>query len=265
MAGGRRALTALVVAAALGGCGSQVAPQATGSATDTSERPSSTTTTSGTASSSSSSSTTPSSTPKTDPSHPLRPGDDGARVRQLQMDLNAAGYWLGTPDGAYGHVTSQAVMALQKSAGLDRDGVAGRKTLQALTAGTLPPVPAGVADRIDIDLERQVLVVVRGGAVKYVINTSTASGETYMSHGRPAVAVTPMGTFTVGRTFKGSEVAPLGTLYSPRYFYGGYAVHGAGSIPGYPASHGCARVSNPAMDFIWSKDLMPVGSTVVVR
>ena len=30
------------------------------------------------------------------------------------------------------------------------------------------------------------------------------------------------------------------------------------------ASHGCARVSNAAMDMIWEQDLMPVGSTVVV-
>lgn len=186
-------------------------------------------------------------------------------MRQLQRDLAAAGYWLGRPDGTYGHLTSQAVMALQKSAGLSRDGVAGTKTLEALAAGTLPPQPSGPADRIDIDLQRQVLIVVRGGSIRYVINTSTASGETYISHGRPAVAVTPKGTFSVGRIHQGSEVAPLGTLYSPRYFYGGYAVHGAGSIPGYPASHGCARVSNPAMDMIWSQDLMPVGSTVIVR
>lgn len=105
----------------------------------------------------------------------------------------------------------------------------------------------------------------RGGSITHVINTSTASGETYISRGQPAVAVTPTGTFRVGRTFRGAEVAPLGTLYSPRYFYGGYAVHGAASIPGYPASHGCARVSNAAMDLIWSEDLMPVGSTVIVR
>lgn len=185
-------------------------------------------------------------------------------MRALQRDLNAAGYWLGTPDGTYGHLTEQAVMALQKSAGLTRDGVAGRKTLDALAEGTLPPLPSGPADRVEIDLERQVLLVVRGGSITYVINTSTASGETYISRGQPAVAVTPTGTFRVGRTFRGAEVAPLGTLYSPRYFYGGYAVHGSGSIPAYPASHGCARVSNPAMDMIWDEDLMPVGSPVVV-
>jgi lipoprotein-anchoring transpeptidase ErfK/SrfK len=60
-------------------------------------------------------------------------------------------------------------------------------------------------------------------------------------------------------------VAPLGRLYRPVYFYGGYAVHGSGSIPAYPASHGCARVSNPAIDMIWRENLMPDGLRVLVR
>lgn len=186
-------------------------------------------------------------------------------MTRLQKALNDLGYWVGTPDGTYGHLTEQAVMALQKSAGLERDGVLGPKTVEELTKGTLPPLPEGEADRVEIDLERQLLLVVRDGELSHVINTSTASGEPYTSSaGQPAIAVTPTGTFEVGRVFDGPETAPLGQLYRPRYFVGGYAVHGAGYIPGYPASHGCARVSNAAMDLIWSKDLMAVGSTVVV-
>ncbi|MFX4287844.1 L,D-transpeptidase family protein [Janibacter sp. G349] len=269
----RAALVALLAGATLAGCGTQVAQQPI-TVTAPVDRPtsSSSTTSPSTTSSSTSTASAPASTSPTstagakgDASDPLRPGDRGPQVRRLQRDLTEAGYWNGRADGTYGHLTEQAVLALQKSAGLGRDGIAGRKTLDALASGTLPPLPKGAADRIEIDLERQVLLVVRGGSIRYVINTSTASGETYMSHGRPAVAVTPTGTFTVGRTHRGNEVAPLGTLYSPRYFYGGYAVHGAASIPGYPASHGCARVSNAAMDLIWSEDLMPVGSTVIVR
>ncbi len=44
----------------------------------------------------------------------------------------------------------------------------------------------------------------------------------------------------------------------------GIAVHGYGSVPAYPASHGCARVSLPAMDMIWRERLMPSGATVLV-
>ena len=32
-------------------------------------------------------------------------------------------------------------------------------------------------------------------------------------------------------------------LYNPVYFTGGFAIHGAKSVPNHPASHGCVRVS----------------------
>lgn len=238
----------------------------TSGTSSSSTSPSSTGSSSSAPSSSSSSSTStpsPSATPR-DTS--LRPGDSGPRVRSLQRSLTRLGYWGGTADGTYGGLTEQAVLALQKQAGLDRDGVAGPRTLRAVADGTRPTVGAGAPDRVEIDLERQLLYVVRDGRVRWAISTSTGSGETYeSSYDGLAVAVTPPGTFTVGRVYDGSEVAKLGTLYRPRYFNGGIAVHGAASVPGWPASHGCARVSDPAMDLIWSQDLMPVGSTVVVR
>ena len=64
----------------------------------------------------------------------------------------------------------------------------------------------------------------------------------------------------------GWQEGPLGNLYRPRYFNSrdAIAVHGSGSIPPYPASHGCARVSTAAMDMIWARNLMPMGSRVVV-
>ena len=41
-------------------------------------------------------------------------------------------------------------------------------------------------------------------------------------------------------------------------------MHGSPSIPAYPASHGCARVSNAAMDMIWAQGVMPIGGRVTV-
>jgi lipoprotein-anchoring transpeptidase ErfK/SrfK len=57
----------------------------------------------------------------------------------------------------------------------------------------------------------------------------------------------------------------LGVLYRPRFFIRGVAVHGYSSVPNYPASHGCVRVTNQAMDMLWATNAMPMGSTVVVR
>lgn len=45
----------------------------------------------------------------------------------------------------------------------------------------------------------------------------------------------------------------LGLLWRPNYFHGGVALHGSTSVPTYAASHGCGRVTVPAMDRIWSQ------------
>ena len=42
-------------------------------------------------------------------------------------------------------------------------------------------------------------------------------------------------------------------------------MHGMTSVPGYPASHGCVRLSLPAMDFLWDTGLIPVGTPVWVH
>ena len=193
----------------------------------------------------------------------LKVGDSGPYVKSVQQRLSSLGYWNGTPDGAYGMLTAQAVMALQKAAGLGRDGVYGPSTRAALQNGARPQSRIG-GTGIEVDKARQLLLVVRAGKVVTILNTSTGSGETYTSRGSQHVASTPSGTFGTFRSVDRLDKGPLGDLWRPRYFNGGIAVHGAASIPGYPASHGCARVSNPAMNMIWSAGLMPIGGRVVV-
>jgi lipoprotein-anchoring transpeptidase ErfK/SrfK len=157
-------------------------------------------------------------------------------------------------------------MAFQKAQGLGRDGVAGPATLAALPGAQRPaPVdPAGT--HLEIDLARQILLVVEGGQTRWVLNTSTGNGEAYAApSGGTAVATTPTGRFTINREVDGLRQAPLGTLYRPKYFVGGIAIHGSGSIPAQPASHGCARVTNAAMDLLWASGLAPIGAPVVVH
>lgn len=199
--------------------------------------------------------------PRTD----LRPGDRGPKVLALQERLSGLGYWLGEPDGHYGSLTQQAVWALQKTAGISRDGRVGPKTQRALDRGVRPKTRLD-GNGIDIDLRRQILLVVRGGQVKYILNTSTGGGYEYeRKDGSTATARTPKGSFRVYHSVDGRDEGFLGEMWRPRYFKGGYAVHGSPSIPPYPASHGCARLSNAAMNMIWARDYMPMGSTVLVR
>jgi peptidoglycan hydrolase-like protein with peptidoglycan-binding domain len=194
----------------------------------------------------------------------LELGEGGDAVLALQNRLVELGYWLGSADGNYGQLTRQAVMAFQKAEGLGRDGVAGPITRERLAGARRQGSHAG-GTGLEIDLKRQILMVVQGGQVRWVINTSTGNNETYTSStGGSAVAATPPGSFTIDREIDGVREAPLGTLYRPKYFNGGIAVHGSGSIPAHPASHGCARVTNSAMDMLWSSGVAQIGTRVTV-
>jgi lipoprotein-anchoring transpeptidase ErfK/SrfK len=68
----------------------------------------------------------------------------------------------------------------------------------------------------------------------------------------------------MGRQIDGVRHGPLGDLWRPKYFNGGIAIHGSPSIPPYPASHGCARLSNAAMNWIWATNKIPLKTKVWV-
>src|SRR5690606_27197855 len=189
----------------------------------------------------------------------------GPAVEELQQRLSALGYWLGDVDGHYGQLTRQAVMAFQKAEGLDRDGVAGPDTRGTLETASRPEPRFAEGDHLEVDLERQLLLVVRDGRVQWALNTSTGSGEAYnRPSGGSGVARTPRGEFEIERQINGVRRAELGVLYRPKYFHGGIAVHGSGSVPAHPASHGCVRLTNAAMDLLWSSDVAPIGTEVHV-
>jgi hypothetical protein len=194
----------------------------------------------------------------------LRLGSSGPQVRELQRRLVELGYWLGVRDGDFGPLTQQAVFALQKAAGIERDGVVGPNTRKALARGVRPRATL-TGSGIEIDLDRQLLMVVRTGRPTLVLNTSTGNDERYWATDHWSTAFTPTGTFSVFREVDGQDDSDLGELWRPKYFLRGWAVHGSPSIPPYPASHGCARVSNAAMDMIWARGLMEIGTTVTVH
>lgn len=62
----------------------------------------------------------------------IRIGAKGARVTSLQKALSAVGAYSGSIDGKFGSGTQEAVKLFQKSEKLTSDGLAGKKTLQAL-------------------------------------------------------------------------------------------------------------------------------------
>ena len=205
------------------------------------------------------------STPPTPHHEGLQQGDHGAQVLALQKKLLAMGFWLSSADGSYGQTTEQAVMAFQKATGLARDGVAGPITLKAVQAAAIDLQPQTTSGHwFEIDKTRQLLLIVDDGTIRHIFNTSTGSNSPYVQGGVTYTATTPSGQFAVFRQVDALDPGPLGDLWRPKYFNGGIAIHGSPSIPGFPASHGCARLSNPAIDWIWSSNELPIGTHVTV-
>lgn len=209
--------------------------------------------------------------PEATPEPPAEPvelarGATGERVVALQQRLADLGYFIGAPDGDFGGGTQQAVWALQKAAGLSRDGVVGPATQAALDQGVTPQPRSGSGKVVEIDLDRQLLLAVEDGRVVTVVNASSGNGESYEAKGRTYRAGTPRGTFQVGRQVDGnhSSSLELGDMWRPKFFTGGIAVHGSGSIPPWPASHGCVRVANSAMNWLWDTWRADPGTTVLV-
>ncbi|HEX2029764.1 MAG TPA: cell wall-binding repeat-containing protein [Nitriliruptorales bacterium] len=196
----------------------------------------------------------------------LSRGDSGAEIRAVQDRLVQLGYWLGQPDGTFGSLMTQAVYAFQKVEGLSRTGSIDPATRERLQVAARP-VPRNVhAGRyVEVDKTRQVLLVVQDGAVLHAFNTSTGTGEFYNENGHSGYAITPEGSFTFFRQIDGMRQSDLGQLWRPKYFTDrGHAIHGSNSVPPYPASHGCVRLSNGAIDFIWQTDLVSLGTRLYV-
>lgn len=193
-------------------------------------------------------------------------GSRGSAVKNLQNRLNSLGYWCGGADGVFGGQTHQAVMAVQKAAGLARDGVVGNTTAAKINAGVRPKARVGGSGRhIEIDKARQLALFVENGAVKLIANTSTGGGYLFPYQGRQARAVTPSGSFRIYSRWSGGwQNGVLGRMYRPVYFNGGIAIHGSDSIPASPVSHGCCRVSNSFMDMLWRSGWVNSGTSVRV-
>jgi hypothetical protein len=192
------------------------------------------------------------------------PGASGAVVASLQQQLSTLGYWVDTTNGSFDDSTEQAVWALQKAAGLPTDGVVGPSTWTALAAKVVPHPRAMAGYQIQIDLEDDLLMVVNNGQLEWTLNTSTGGGYSYTQDGVTSVADTPVGVFQTFREVNGLVVDSLGSLWMPKFFYEGFAIHGDTDVPPVPVSHGCARISNEAIEWVWANNIDPIGTTVWV-
>jgi hypothetical protein len=209
--------------------------------------------------------TEPPTTTKPKPTEPaqLRSGAEGPAVEALQRRLAELGYQVHEVDGQFGSETHHAVVAFQKVNRLGRDGVVGPVTRTALERPRLPqPRSRKAGFHVEADLSLQVVYLVKDGKIQEILDASSASGQTYTVHGDVRVAVTPLGDFQIQRKIDAWRKSDLGLLYRPAYFTGGYALHGSYSVPAFPASHGCIRITIAAMDRLYGR--LPVGTPMLV-
>jgi peptidoglycan hydrolase-like protein with peptidoglycan-binding domain len=207
------------------------------------------------------------------PLTPVKPGSSGPAVAAMQARLMEIGFWVPGPTGKYDAVTAQAVMAYQKDNLMERTGVADQATVALMSIAQIRVMSKATSgDLIEVNKGKQLLYVVRDGRVLWAVNTSTGNGQRYVetnkNTGKPVsgVSITEDGLHDVYRQHEnGWRNGDLGQIYRPKYFKGGAAVHGAPRIPGYPASHGCVRVTTTFMDAVWANNLMPMGSKVWVH
>jgi N-acetylmuramoyl-L-alanine amidase len=212
--------------------------------------------------------TEPPTTTKPKPTKPpepaqLRSGSEGPAVEALQRRLAELGYQVHEVDGQFGSETQHAVVAFQKVNRLGRDGVVGPVTRKALERPRVPsPRSRKAGFHVEADLTLQVVYLVKDGKIQEILDASSASGQNYTVDGDVRVAVTPLGDFQIQRKIDAWRKSNLGLLYRPAYFTGGYALHGSYSVPAFPASHGCIRITIAAMDRLFNR--LPVGTPMLV-
>jgi peptidoglycan hydrolase-like protein with peptidoglycan-binding domain len=194
----------------------------------------------------------------------LHLGSRGAMVRAYQRRLRQLRFDPGPVDGVYAQDTAYAAVAAEKALGLARDGVIGPDVRRGLEHFQYrPALPHAEGDRIEINLDTQVLTVYRQWQPILVTTTSTGSGE-YFCGGSDGCqyAITPTGHFHLQYQHQGWDDGKLGRMWNPYYFNGGIAIHGLPSVPAYPASHGCARIPMDIANYFAS--LVTRGESVYV-
>ena len=184
----------------------------------------------------------------------LAAGSSGRDVRALTQRLAQLHIRIPGISSTFSPELIDSIYALQKAYGLPRTGVVGPQTWRMLgRAQLLRPRYRGPSPHIEIDKTRQILLLVRGGAVAAVLPVSSgATGNT--PEGKHHIRWKALAT----TTWLGSAI-----LYRTMTFYGNsFAIHGYYSVPPYPASHGCVRI--PIWTADWLYDQSYVGETVYV-
>ncbi len=185
-----------------------------------------------------------------------------AQIKETEQRLAELGYWTGPIDGRLDDGTRAALIAFQKWEGREITGKLTIAEIEAIRNATGPTPRDTGYEHVEVDVDRQVLMLVKDDDSVKVLPVSTGNDKQFMDEGQMSVAYTPRGRFVVYDKTYGWENGQLGSVYYANYISGGVAIHGYLSVPNQPASHGCIRIPMFAAREV--SDLLPKGTIVLV-
>ena len=184
------------------------------------------------------------------------------QIKQAEQRLAELGYWTGRVDGVFDAASRQALIAFQKWEGRTVTAKLTLEELEAMRTAQAPKAHDDGYEHVEVDVDRQVLMLVREDGRVKVLPVSTGNDQKFMSEGQESVAYTPRGRFVVYDKSYGWENGMLGSVYYANYITGGVAIHGYLTVPATPASHGCIRIPMFAARDV--SRLLPLGTIVLV-
>lgn len=147
--------------------------------------------------SSSNSSSSNSSSSSASSSSLLKQGTKSEAVRTLQQNLKTLGYYTGSVTGNFGPLTKEAVYSFQKANGLSADGIAGEKTLAAVSSK------------------------LKGGSSSGSSNSSSSSSSSGSNNGSSSTSSLLNTSITLQQGTKNDEVLKLQNMLTSLGFYTG--------------------------------------------
>lgn len=184
------------------------------------------------------------------------------QIAEAERQMGKLGYWTGAVDGIVDSASRSALIAFQKYEGRATTGKLTFDELEAIrTAGPPKARETGYA-HVEVDLDRQVLMLVKEDGSVRALPTSTGNNKTFADEGQESIAYTPRGRFLVYAKEVGWQSGPLGATYYANFISGGVAIHGSRNVPERPASHGCIRIPMFAAREV--SKLLKLGTIVLV-
>lgn len=133
-----------------------------------------------------------------------------AQIRDAERLLGELGYWTGPVDGVFDAGSRSALIAFQKWDGRETSGKLTLDEIEAIRAGQGPRAREDGYAHVEVDVDRQVLLIVNEEGSVRVLPVSTGNDKPFQADGQTSIAYTPRGRFVVYDKSFGWEDGVLG-------------------------------------------------------